>query len=191
MRITAGQRRSQGRIKPPTAQSGAKLKGLGAGRQAPDRSSHPLHSSAKHNPGQNGLVQRIPSCRCGCCRQPLPPEARELVVEWVERVKSQGIRSIVSLLEETQHERYYLRGGLGLHPEGLFGYYRSQGFSFCNIPLTDYQTPSESQMERILEAFDCMPKPVLLQCSAAIDRTSPVAAYIVSKRASGLAPTNE
>ena len=133
----------------------------------------------------------LPSCRCGCCRQPLPPEARELVVEWVERVKSQGIRSIVSLLEETQHERYYLRGGLGLHPEGLFGYYRSQGFSFCNIPLTDYQTPSESQMERILEAFDRMPKPVLLQCSAAIDRTSPVAAYIVSKRASGLAPTNE
>ena len=40
VRITAGQRRSQGRIKPPTAQSGAKLKGLNAGQQALDRSSH-------------------------------------------------------------------------------------------------------------------------------------------------------
>ncbi len=60
MRVTAGQRWSQGRIKPPTAQSGAKLKGLSAGQQAPTRSSHPLHSSVKHNPDQNGLVQSIP-----------------------------------------------------------------------------------------------------------------------------------
>ena len=115
-------------------------------------------------------------------RSPLPPEAKPLVVDWVERVKSLGIRSIVSLLEEKQHERHYIRGGLDLHPDGLFGYYRSQGFDFCHIPLKDYQTPSESDMERVLGAFNQMPKPMLLHCSAAIDRTSPIAAYIVSKR---------
>ena len=115
-------------------------------------------------------------------RKELSPEARPLIVDWVERVKSLGIRSIVSLLEVTQHEKYYIRGGLDLHPEGLFGYYQSQGIAFCHIPLTDYQKPSQSQMERVLEAFDRMPKPVLLHCSAAIDRTTPVAAYIVSER---------
>ena len=33
---------------------------LSAGQQAPDRSSHSLPRSVKHNPGRNGLVQRIP-----------------------------------------------------------------------------------------------------------------------------------
>ena len=112
----------------------------------------------------------------------MPPEAKPLVVKWVEQVKSLGISSIVSLLEESQHEKYYVRGGLGLHSDGLFGYYLSQGFEFRHIPMTDYEKPSESEMEKILEAFDQMPKPVLVHCSAGIDRTSPVAAYIVSRR---------
>lgn len=113
---------------------------------------------------------------------PLPKSARPLVVDWVNRVKSHGIRSIVSLLEEGQHERYYVSGGLNLHPDGLYGYYLAQGFEFCTIPLTDYKTPSMAEMEAVLAAFDRMPKPVLLHCSAGIDRTSPVAAFIVSKR---------
>ena len=57
MRVAAGQCRSQGRTKPPTAQSGAKLKGLSAGQQALDRSSHPLRRSVKHNPGQKALFR--------------------------------------------------------------------------------------------------------------------------------------
>ena len=60
MRVATGQCRSQGRTKPPTAQSGAKLKGLSAGQQVLDRSSHPLRRSVKHSPGQNGLVQSAP-----------------------------------------------------------------------------------------------------------------------------------
>jgi hypothetical protein len=48
--------------------------------------------------------------------------------------------------------------------------------------MTDYQRPPEVNIEQVLRAFDELPKPVLLQCSAAIDRTVPVAAYIASKR---------
>ena len=113
---------------------------------------------------------------------PLPPEAKPEVQRWVERVKTLGIRSILSLLMDEQNEKYYIRGGLDLHPEGLHGYYQSQGFEFMQIPLTDYQPPSEDEKGRILRAFDQMPKPVLLHCSAGIDRTSPVAAYIVEVR---------
>lgn len=119
------------------------------------------------------------------CRIPLPLEAKPLVIYWVERVKSAGIRSVVILLEVAQHEKYYVRGGLDLHPEGLLGYYRSQGLAFCHVPATDYQKPSESVMAKVLATFDRMPKPVLLQCSAAIDRTSPVAAYIAYERGTG------
>ena len=67
------------------------------------------------------------------------------------------------------------------------GYYQSQGFEFCNVPIVDSPRSLKSNKgmdlkEAVLEAFDRMRKPVLLHCSAGIDRTSPAAAYIISKR---------
>lgn len=111
---------------------------------------------------------------------PLPLEARSLVIKWVKRIKEMGIRSIICLLEERQLEYYYVRGGLNLHSRGLLGYYESQGFNVRHFPMTDYQRPNESYMQKVLEAFNELPKPVLLHCSAAIDRTTPVAAFIAS-----------
>jgi hypothetical protein len=111
-------------------------------------------------------------------RKPLPPEARPLVVEWVERIKGLGIRSAICLLEQRQLERYYVCGGLGLHERGLLGYYESQGLHVRHFPMTDCQKPQESEMSNVLQAFSELPKPVLLHCSAAIDRTTPVAAFI-------------
>ena len=127
-------------------------------------------------------------------RRPLPPKAKPLVIEWADRVQSLGVRSIISLLEDGQHEKYYIRGGLDLHPQGLYGYYGSRGFEYCIIPIVDSPKSLRSNQgrvleERVLAAFDQMRKPVLLHCSAGIDRTSPVAAYIVSKRGGGFAPT--
>lgn len=120
-------------------------------------------------------------------RGKLPPEAKPLIVKWVDRVKSLGIRSIISLLEDQQHEKYYINGGLNLHPEGLYGYYRSKGFECCVIPIVDSPRSVKSNcgkalVAEVLAAFDRMSKPVLLHCSAGIDRTSPVAAHIASKR---------
>ena len=54
--------RSQGRTKPPTVQSRAKLEGLSAGQQAPARSFHPLCRSVRYNPGQNALFGGFLSC---------------------------------------------------------------------------------------------------------------------------------
>ncbi len=113
-------------------------------------------------------------------RNPIPPAARPLVERWVDRVKGAGFRSIISLLEDAQLDRFYVRGGLGLHPNGLLGYYRARGFSAESIPCTDYEPPSVEKMNRALFAFRALPKPVLLHCSAGIDRTTPVAAYIVA-----------
>lgn len=113
---------------------------------------------------------------------PLPPQAKSLVISWVEQIKNLGIHSIICLLENQQLERHYIRGGLGLHERGLLGYYESQGFKVHHFPMTDYQRPAESDMQKVLEAFDALPKPVLLHCSAGIDRTTPVAAYIACQR---------
>jgi len=115
-------------------------------------------------------------------RSPLPSEARPEVVSWVSRVKNIGIRSIICLLEPDQLDRYYVRGGLNLHASGLLGYYRKHGFNVKHFPLTDYQRPTDALMNQVLEEFDRLPKPVLIQCSAAIDRTTPVAAFIAARR---------
>ena len=118
--------------------------------------------------------------------RPLPREARSLVVGWVERVKEEmKIRSIICLLEDKQLDRHYVRGGLDLHEGGLLGYYEAQGLEVRHFPMTDYQRPSENSMRTILETFNELPKPVLLHCSAAIDRTTPVAAFIVQQRREG------
>jgi len=115
-------------------------------------------------------------------RSPLPPEAKPEVLWWVDRVKALGIRSIICLLEHDQLDRYYVRGGLNLHPNGLLGYYRERGFDVRHFPMTDYQRPAGTLMDQVLQEFDRLPKPVLIHCSAAIDRTTPVAAFIAARR---------
>jgi len=71
-----------------------------------------------------------------CGRPPrLPPEARDEVVKWVDRVKrSVGIRSIICLLDHGEFGRY---STLKLVPGGLLGFYRNQGFCVCHLPLPD------------------------------------------------------
>jgi hypothetical protein len=115
-------------------------------------------------------------------RNPLPAEARPEVERWVDRVVNAGFLAVISLLEEAQHERYYVRGGLNLHPGGLYGYFESRGLLVVRVPCADYQRPSEDQMKQVLDAFNRLPKPVLLHCSAAIDRTAPIAVYIYKSK---------
>jgi hypothetical protein len=88
---------------------------------------------------------------------------------------------VISLLEIAQLERHYVRGGLDLHPEGLLGYYRSHGLAVESVPCTDYQSSTAEQKQEVLSTFRHLPGPVLLHCSAAIDRTAPVAGFIVNQ----------
>ncbi len=108
-------------------------------------------------------------------RKPLPLAARPLVISWVEEIKRIGIRSIICLLVGKQLDLY---SRLDLHECGLLGYYETQGLQVRHFPMTDYQRPQVSHMQKVLEAFNELLKPVLLHCSAAIDRTAPVAAFI-------------
>src|SRR5579871_4616501 len=103
---------------------------------------------------------------------PLPASAKPFVQTWVDRVKAAGFRSIISLLEVAQLE---------LHPEGLLGFYRSQGLNVESFPCTDYREPSLERKLQVLEAYHRLPHPVLLHCSAGIDRTTPIAAFILEK----------
>ena len=93
-----------------------------------------------------------------------------------------GICSVICLLELAQLDKHYVHGGLGLPGGGLLEYYKRRGLEVRHQPTTDYQRPSEELMENVLSDFDELTPPVLLHCSAAIDRTVPVAAFLVEQR---------
>ena len=84
---------------------------------------------------------------------------------------------------------YY--SSLDLRAPDLIGFYASQGFEVRRITWED---PAHSKASKIriqkklevrtlvLEAFDALPKPALLNCSDGIDRSSPVAAVLAVHR---------
>lgn len=121
----------------------------------------------------------------------LPPEASSDVRKWVDRMKMAGIQSIIALMHPKEL-RHYAR--LDLRAQDLIDFYRKCGFEVRHIPWEDpaHRPTSaghsfQEEVARIrlvaLHAFDDLPKPVLMHCSAGIDRSSPVAAYIWTKRA--------
>ena len=69
-------------------------------------------------------------------------------------------------------------------------YYRAAGFQVRHVPWSDpahagYANFADEVKENrplLLAAYDELPKPVLVHCSAAIDRSPPVIAYVVSER---------
>ena len=122
--------------------------------------------------------------------KPLPPEARKAAVDWVSKLEAVGVRSIICLTHPSEL-RYY--EPLGLHPEGLLGFLKSRGFQVAHIPWPDpaHSKSLEERKKRLekvneiklkaFEAYKFLDEPVVVICSAAIDRSPPVAAYIACR----------
>jgi len=123
----------------------------------------------------------------------LPKSATPLVLKWAERMREYGIRSIITFMHPKELCHY---DTLDLGFPGLLEFYRQQGFKVCHIPWEDpahlpasgavsyYEELCRVRLEA-LRAFDDLPKPILLHCSAGIDRSAPVAAYIFVQKHTG------
>jgi hypothetical protein len=127
----------------------------------------------------------------------LPPEAAAEVFEWVRRIREYGVKSIICLMHPKELQHY---ARLDLDATDLIDLYWKAGFEVQHIPWEDpaHRPPSErtsfqGELERVrdeaLSAFDALPRPVLLHCSAGIDRSSPVAAFIFAMRSPLADPT--
>lgn len=128
--------------------------------------------------------------RYGGSGQPIPASAKPLVLDWIEQIQMEGIASIISFMHDRDLSCYC---EITLDGLNLLEFLERQRFHVAAIPWED---PHHSRTDRAkkrakleqcccaaLEAFDRLPKPVLLQCSAGIDRSAPAAAYIWASRA--------
>lgn len=114
----------------------------------------------------------------------LPAEAGPLVIAWVERILGAGICSVICLLPDWQLKRY--RGLRGM-TDGLLALYETRGLHVRQVACPDprHEPVERGWLEEIkplaYRMFLELPKPALLHCSAGIDRSSPVAAYIACR----------
>lgn len=103
------------------------------------------------------------------------------VDKWIDEAKSTyAIKSIICLLGQDQLDLY------ASLPADLVSYYRGHGFEVEHIPVHDHQRPplSDTDLARVWSAYKLLPKPVLVHCSAGVDRTVKAVEHI--KRQLGL-----
>jgi protein tyrosine phosphatase (PTP) superfamily phosphohydrolase (DUF442 family) len=93
---------------------------------------------------------------------------------WIAKVAALGVKSIICLLADDQLSYY------GQLETDLISYYRAAGFEVTHVPAGDHQTPplSRDHLTAIWKAYQVLPKPVLIHCSAGLDRTGRAVEYL-------------
>jgi hypothetical protein len=121
----------------------------------------------------------------GGSRRDYPPEARPDIDAWIEDIVRQGIRSVIVLTSNKELEHYATAAaGDG----GLLALYRSAGLKVEHLPADDprhdltaraaFAAAVDALSIEVAQRLTTLQVPALLHCSAAIDRSPPVAARV-------------
>jgi len=101
---------------------------------------------------------------------------RAEIDHWLYELSYFRIKSVICLLsKELQLYEELLR-----EEGGLLGLYRAQGWVVHSISVEDYKNPAldDQELAAVVRAFRKGPKPVLVHCSAGMDRTGMAVAHL-------------
>jgi len=104
--------------------------------------------------------------------------SRHVVEAWIEEKQRAGIASILCLLASDQLPLYARS-----LPQGLLEFYRESGLQVANIASPDGMAEpyTPDQLDQAWRAFQRLPKPVLVHCSAGYDRTGRIVQYLLRR----------
>jgi hypothetical protein len=121
----------------------------------------------------------------GGTRRDYPREARPDPDAWIEDLLRQGIRSVIVLTSTRELDHYSAPAGID---GGLLSLYRAAGLEVEHLPADDpaHDVTAQAAFDEAVEALSMdvshrlvsLPLPAVMHCSAAIDRSPPVAARV-------------
>lgn len=114
-----------------------------------------------------------------------PPEARPDIDAWIKDVMRQGIRSVIVLTSNKELAHYATAVA---DDGGLLSAYRNAGLEVLHLPADDpahdltaramFDAAVDELSTELAQRLGTLRLPALLHCSAAIDRSPPVAARL-------------